>query len=472
MSAILTDYVESTQGRVGTPDGNVFFDTASGKLEFFLASELSQVDYGSGMETNKLTDTNRPTLATLYAFERARRELNTTLRGFDLFLDGKYKRAGAYNFVNGRTFSTIAEWKNVDASGWNEIDTSDVIQKSVYGAISLGNIEATSQPFYSFSDGVPVDFSRPGPVSEGVVVYTNGGADDRAVFNIGVRTFGYSFSSKSLLDLPYSTTDADIGGFAINEAEKKWITDAGYTFDSVYTAPVAPFDGMTFAKLSSAATRSGFSGVDKNFSYVLLNSGAGTVQEVMAKLDAFASTDDNINIGTGNDSSIIHGKRESEWYSIDASGRLVTKQGLFIDGLPATESQKIVQTSDDGTECTYAYYPAVEIAVGPNAKADAKAWYSVYYKDGSGNADFNKSGNVIVKDKDGNDVVGTISGSDISFAYDYVGNTQAGLGGNVDKVMIVEVEGNGIATSAKTEFTVKKQDVNSVTCAPTAEDNI
>jgi len=470
MSAVLGDYVESTQGRSGTPNGNTYFDTAAGKLEFYLDTEVAQVDYGSGLEANKLTASNRPTLATLYAFERARRELNTTLRGFDLFLDGKYKRAGAYNFVNGRTFATLAEWKNVDASGWNEIDVSKVIQKSIYGAISLGNIEATSQPFYSFADGVPIDFSRPGPVSEGVVVYTNGGADDRAVFNIGVRTFGYSFSSKSLLDLPYSTTGADIGGFAITEAEKKWITAAGYTFDSVYTSPVAPFDGMTFAKLGSAVLRTGFSGADKEFTYVMENTGGGTVQEVMAKFDAMSATDDNINTATGNDSSVIHGKRESELYSVNADGKMVTK--VFIKNLPASESQKIIFIADDATECTYAYYPIVEIAVGASAKVDPKAWYSVYYKDGAGNADFNKSGNVIVKDKDGADVTGSVGGTDISFPYDFVGNVQAGLPADTDKVMIVEVEGNGITTSAKTEFIVKKQDVNSVTCAPVAEDNI
>lgn len=472
MSAILSDYVESTQGRSGTPDGNVYFNTALGELEFFLDSEVATIDYGSGAEANRLTASNRPTLATLYAFERERREVNIPLRQFSVFLEGKYKRAGAYEFVNGRTFSTISEWKNVDASGWNEKDTSDVIQKSVFGAISLGNVEPTSQPFYKFADGVPIDFSRTGAVSEGVIVYENGGDDNRGVFEIGLRTFGFTFSSKSLLDLPYDTTDADIGGFALDEQEKKWITDAGYTFTDVYTTPVVPFDGMTFAKLSAPVTRTGFAGVDKDFEYVLLNTGAGTVQEVMAKLDSLSITDDDINIGTGNDASTINGKREPEWYSVDADGRLVTKQGLFIDGLPASESQNIVQTSDDGTECTYAYYPACEIDVGSNAKADANAWYAVYYKDGTSDQDFNASNAVKVKDKDGVDVIGAVGGTDITFLYDYVGNTQAGLPADTDKVMIVVVEGNGIATSALTEFTMKKQDVNSVTCSPTLETNI
>lgn len=475
MSAIIGDYVESTQGRAGTPDGNVFFDTTNGKLEFFFDDEVAQIDYGNGLEANKLTASNRPTLATLYAFERARRGANETLRNFDVFLEGSYKRAGAYNFVFGREFSTVAEKKKVDASGWNEIYTTttpnDTIKKKFYGAISLGNIETTSQPFYKFADGVPINFARTGSVSEAVEVFEESVSDERAVFEIGVRTFGYSFSSKSLLDLPYDTSDADIGGFAISEAEKKWITDAGYTFDNVYTTPQAPFDGMEFAKLSSAVLRTGFAGVDKNFTYVLENIGAGTVQEVMAKLDALSSTDDNINTGTNNDASIIHGKRESEWYSVDASGRLVTKQGLFIDGLPATESQKIVQTSDDGTECIYAYYPIVEILVGANAKADVNCWYQVYYKDGDGDLDFNKDTAVTVQDKDGNDVKGLVSGADVTFAYDYVNNNQAGLPADSDKIIIVEVEGNGTATFAKTEAIIKKQDVNSITCSPSLETN-
>lgn len=471
MSAILSDYVESTQGRAGTPDGNVFFDTTNGTLEFFLDSEVATLSADAG-QANKLTASNRPTLATLYAFERATRTTNIPLRQYSVFLEGKYKRAGAYEFVNGRAFATIAEWKNVDASGWNEKDTSSVIQKTVFGAISLGNIEAGSQPYYRLSDGVPVDFARTGPVSENVVIYENGGIDDNAVFEIAVRTFGYSFSSKSLNDLPYDTTDADIGGFALTEAEKAWITAAGYTFADTYTTPTGNFAGMTFSRLSTSANRVGFAGADKDFKDVLLNTSGGTVAECMAKLDALASTDDDINTGTGNDSSTLNGKRLPEWYTVDASGRLVTRAGLFIDNLPASESQKIVQTSDDGTACTYAYYPACEIAVGANAKADGNAWYTVYYKDGTGDSDFNASNAVKVKDKDGTDVIGSVGGTDISFLYDYVGNTQAGLAGDIDKLMIVEVEGDGIATSALTEFTMKKQDVNAVTCAPTLETNI
>ena len=75
-------------------------------------------------------------------------------------------------------------------------------------------------------------------------------------------------------------------------------------------------------------------------------------------------------------------------------------------------------------------------------------------------------------DKDGVDVAGYLNGSNIEFLYDYVANTQAGLPANTDKEMIVVVAGNGIAKSAKTEFILKNQDLNSATCSPGLETNI
>ena len=473
MSAILTDLKESTQGRSGTPDGNIFFDTTNWKMEIFFVDEVATIDYWSWPEANKLTAANRPTMDLLYRFEIDRRRANEDLQKFDPFIEANYKRAGAYAFVNNRSFATAgAEATKIDASWWKEVDTNWVIQKIYYGAISLGNIETTSQPYYSFADGVPIDFNRTWPVSESMQVFQEGWDDNRSVFNIAVRTFWYSFSSKSLADLPYDTTDADIGWFAIWEAEKIWITTAGYTIDNVYNTPVAPFDGMTFARLWTPATRTWFSWADKTFTDVLLNTGAGTVQEVMAKLDALASVDDNINTWTWNDGSVIRWKRNSEWYTVNASGQLVTKQGLFIDGLPVSESQKIIQTSDDGTACTYPYFPVVEISVWEFAKADSNAWYHLYYLNGTGDADFNKDWAVTVNDKDWNPVKWSVWGSDISFQYDYVGNTQAGLPADTDKVIVVEVAWDGIATRKKTIATIKKQDVNSISCECSEETNM
>ena len=42
--------VQSTQSRSGSPDGNIFFDVANGRIEIITAEELANVDLGSGAE--------------------------------------------------------------------------------------------------------------------------------------------------------------------------------------------------------------------------------------------------------------------------------------------------------------------------------------------------------------------------------------------------------------------------------------
>ncbi len=481
MSAIIGDLYQSSQGRSGTPDGNVFFDITNGKLEFFLDSEVASLSAHGGI-ANPLTDANRPTLAVLYAFERQQRKADETLRQFDYFLEGNYKRAGSYIFVNGRTFGdAVLDEKNVDASGWSEFDTSGQKQRMFFGAISLGNIEASSQPYYALPDGVPVNFSRSGPVSESVLVWQyNGGSeiDNTGAFTISVRTFGNSFSSKSLVDLPFDTTDADIGGFAITETNKDNIfqTLSDVYGDEAHTGEITPYNTMELIKLTTGETRTGFTGADKDFTYVLETSGA-TVQQVMAKLDAFAQTDDDINPAANTpsegtrDNVVIRGKRNSEWYTTNSSGQMVTKAGLFVRNLPSSELKNIIQTSDDVTACSYPSLPSITILTGSAAQADSNAWYHVYYKDGAGDLDFNKANAVTVNDKDGNPVKGLVAGGDISFQYAYSSNTQAGLVGGIDKDIIVEVEGDGGCTAAKTEATIVDGDI-SITCSPGVENNI
>jgi len=52
-----TMLVQSADTRSGTPTGNVYFDKASGKIEFITKQELAQVDLGSGAEDNPLDET-------------------------------------------------------------------------------------------------------------------------------------------------------------------------------------------------------------------------------------------------------------------------------------------------------------------------------------------------------------------------------------------------------------------------------
>jgi len=96
---------ESTQSRSGSPDGNIYFDTANNLIELIGVDELPTFDHtgmgGGASDPNQLANYEGITIRGLYNFENARRLVNETLRQFKRGTDGTYRFAGSFNFVNG-----------------------------------------------------------------------------------------------------------------------------------------------------------------------------------------------------------------------------------------------------------------------------------------------------------------------------------------------------------------------------------
>ena len=96
-----THLVQSSQARSGTPDGNIFFGD-NGLVQLITAEELSQVNLGSGLEANPLTNDLGITLRGLYNFENQERVSDEALRNFLRVSKGRYKYTGAYEFIEGK----------------------------------------------------------------------------------------------------------------------------------------------------------------------------------------------------------------------------------------------------------------------------------------------------------------------------------------------------------------------------------
>jgi len=488
----LTNYdtllVQSTQGRAGTPDGNIFFDTTNGLIEFIDKQELSQVNLGSGLEDNPLDQTLGIKLEAVYAFENQERASDETLRKFDRWLSGSFKFAGAYDFINSRKPATDADREIIRGSGWTEFASDGGTDRIYFGNKGLSNIEATSQPYYQLAvGGAPTDFAKVGQFDEAVQVYGNtgntpsdsgaGNFDTRTYEAVSVRTYGYNYDRKeTTTDLgitelgPYST------GFAVNETPHLTtdpVTD--HPLADVYGgSQVAPWTGVTLEELDTPTTKSGFNETDGTFTWILNNTNGtpATLDEMVAYLDAIAQTDDDINAHSTN---VTNGKRVGVWYSYDAQGRIVTdapfaSEGLFLDNVPTADQQRIVFTDDNGNTKTYPFNVQVEATVGAVAKADANAWYHSHFA-----AAFNTSGAVTVQDSSSTDVKGLASSADannkIIFNFDYDGDTLGGTAGT-DKDAVFQCEGDGGATQAKTLYTLSRDTVVAFTCAPVAESNV
>jgi hypothetical protein len=516
----LTNYAtllnqSTTGGRAGTPNGNIYFDVTNGRIELITVEEQATViitdtthpNYTDGTTpiANPLSQQDGIKLEALYAFERQERRKDEVLRQYDYFFKGTFKFGGAYELVNGRKFDDVDggntglalnsagdsdDRVKIRGSGWIERNVAGSAGRIYYGVTSLGNIEALSQPYYQLSDGgVPVDFAKDGPINEAIQVYgdiavdTNTTTfDTRTYLSNKVRTFGYNYDEKILADSGVSQMDGYSSGFALGESVH--LTSGSYALADVYgVGQVAPWTGMTLEELDTPQTETGFTTADGNFTWVLNNTGSGTLDQCVAYLDAIAQTDDDINAHSTN---VTNGKRVPTWYTYNAAGKIlprtnITNEGLFIEGLVGTDKNRVIFTDDAGATKEYPAYSNVSVTVGANAVADTNAWFHAFFLDGPGAGDdFNTSGAVTVQDADGSTLVkGNVNGSGlrtgnvINFEFDHAGDTLGGPGGaGTDKDVVFECEGDGGVTAAKTIFTLTDAASITATCEPPVETNV
>ena len=490
--------VESSQGRAGTPDGNIFFDTANDRIEIITAEELANVDLGSGAEANPLTNALGITLQALYAFERRIRRTNTSLRRFLPGTDGVFQFAGAWVFDNGIKLaddinaSTGDDRTKIRQSGWIEYAANGLIDRIYFGVRSLNDIQPTSQPYIqlaaSFSeadllDAVPIDADRLGPLDEAFQVFgsTTHGDTDAGNFDFRtsrilltkVRTFGFTQGEATSTGSGVGTLQGFSAGFGLGENPSP---TNEFTLSNVFGgSAIAPYTGMTFTRFASPQTKTGFVQADGAFTDVISNTASGSLAQIRARMDAWMQLDTDIDENENG----FRPKRAAPLYSIDDNGRIVTRQGLFIENVPTADQQSIVFTDNAGDTKSYPFNVQVTVSVSDAWANDANGWYQCMFLDGDGSSDFNTPNAVIVEDAQGDPVVGTsadVIGSSgnrrIVFSFDYDGNTQAGLAAGTDKAVVFLAEGDGGAQAAVAEFIISRQATITAQALAAAETNI
>lgn len=490
-----TTLKQSTTARGATPNGNVYFDVANNEIQLIGVDELATVDFGAGAVANPLNNADGITLRALYNFENSRRRLDETLRKYKRGTDGDYRFAGAFSFVNGVKLDGTDRNK-VRGSGFIEYaDTGDgatAVDRIYHGVLSLVSIQSGTTSRWALVTGTSeatlqsatwASFVRTGDINEVVQVYgsTANGDSGAGTFDyttrtlvVRVRSWGYNPGETTSVASGITEFSGFSGGYGVGES----INPANaYTLADVYGgSKISPWTGMSLEKLAAPQTETGFNEADGDFTWVLNNSASGTVAQCAAYLDAAALQNADVDEGAV---SSYNGLKGRVWYSRNAAGKVVTASiggaGLFIEGLSTAEKQNVIMTDDAGDEKTYPFFPEIQITVGSPAIADSNAWYHLFYANGASSADFDTTGAVTVNDSAGNPVKGNVATDEVSgkivFAYDYDGNTQAGLSAGIDKDIIVQVEGDGGAAQAITAFTITRSTVVSVTCSPSSDNN-
>lgn len=435
--ALLTDKANlqhSTQPRSGVPDGNFYLDTsvpATPKIEIFSSSEVATM---AGAVPNLLDPNDGVTMRALYGAIGLLRKNDENIRHFLKPAVGTFANAGAYRLLNGWLFAGNTDLKLMRGVGLECYgDGGTLLNRVYFGPKSSGNIEATSQPFYQVVlNGAVTDFDFLGDVDELVQVYgttANGDAgagnfDNRAFFSLSVREWGQRHDRKTLADGQLAEAAGYSGAFGLSESAHP--TTGSYTEADVHTAPIAPFSTMNFLTEAAPVLRTGFNEADGNFSQSIENPGNGTLDQVVAKADAWARDVADIDADVG---TTREGKQFPVLYTFGPGDRIDWAQGIYPENIPGADLTRMTVRDDAGNLKTFPNLLTVTVNFSDAAKADPNAWYEAFHENDEDTAnDYNTAAALTYKDKDGVDVVGTVSAAnsvsfDINFSIAPPGST-------------------------------------------------
>lgn len=494
-----TNLVRSSQGREGIPDGNIFLDPLNSVIQLITLSELATVNLGSGLEANPLTDTDKIQALALYFFIIQEIQADSTLQNSRFAMDAVSNRmgklVGATAFLNSIKLAEGAvniagvggalgdDRLKLADSGFQEFADgaggNTLIDRIYHGPKSLNAINSTSQPFFMVANSlseadrqaaVPTDFSKTGSVNE--VIQTLGttangdtlaGNFDNlaAVLIIGVRDYGFSVGEVNSLATGVSELGAYSQGYGLGNAAVNDV--AAITEADVFGGlQVAPFTTMGFTRLAVAETVTGFIEGDGLFTDKITNTGGGSLIQLRAFMDKLMQQDIDQNDNTAITGSYIP-KRAEPLYTINSAGKLVSRQGLMIENIPAADAQGAILTDDAGTARNRPITTSIIIFLSTAWFDDTLGWFRMMYLDGATTSDFDTATAVTVDDASSVPVAGNktdarifavTGGYELRISYSYDTNTQAGLSAGVDKDVILQLGGVNNTKSKTFSFTI------------------
>lgn len=420
----------STQGRGGTPDGNIYLDTAdplNPTIELFSTSEVPTM---AGSIANTLDPNDGATMQAIYGAIGIERRDNETARRFLKPSVGRFALAGSYDLLNNWQFATATDLGLVRSSGIRYVSVSGNVNRIYFGPKSLGNIESVSIPYYQTTPlGAVTDFSFTGDVDELVQVFgttANGdtGAGDfdvRSYFAVSVREWGFVHDRKTLLDSGLSQAAQFSGGFGLSESPHP--TTGNYTeADVLGGGAIAPWDTMSYLTEAAPVNRTGFNEADGLFAETIQNPAGASLDEVVAFMDALARSTADIDDGT----PAQIGKEVDVLYTFDAQGNIVLKQGLFIENLPGSDLTRVLLTDDAGSAKTFPSTITITVPLSTPAQGESTAWYHAFIEDDTDADDYNTSTAITHQDKDAVEIKGVV-GANTSISWDV--NFSAAPGG-------------------------------------------
>lgn len=365
-----------------------------------------------------------------------------TYKPFPFPMNKVDNRSGQYIF--GRDpGGTYNGWKPADDTtrqmlrngGWNEYSNAGVLNRVYFGAVLQGGVSAGSQCYYQKeASGPAIDYTFTDLPNEARQVYgdaTNGNFDHRTFFKSFNRTYGYTFDDVSLTDISETATGPYKLPFGINTA-----ADLNLTANDTNVV-LTPYGTCTIA-YNSATSNATIGAGSYPFRKYITHTNL-TRHQIYTRMQYLLRQNSNIN--TGGTAGTVTGKTADLicWFV----GPTLYTRAFFTP--IAADLNDVVFIDDNGVERVFPYASAGTLNFNSNLTSGGTGYYTLYYTTTPGGDDFGEGTAIIVKDKDGVDITGTITGASIAFTFDYSNNTQGGYLGSTNRDVTLVWGNPGVA---------------------------
>ena len=405
-----------------TAGQEVVFNTAAKTIQLVQAGNLS---------------TDGVTLKCLYSFTKEEWKEDDTLIQhpfpFTPITDEQFELKDGWDFADD------ASRYLVRTGGWAVVDTSGVTQQMWAGIITLGSLEAGTQPYFAQS-GSATNFQLTGPVNQAIQIFQNGGTDDRAALTIFAREQGDTFAQSTLSDIGVSgNMTFQVYRFPLSTGSDLKISlgDPTVSTDAAYT-------GITITYSASPFSRT-IGGVSYNFDVEVDGNGqsiGGIYETLQYRLRQATDIDDGAGTEIGNIADSL---------AFFLGDTLKLREGVFLTNFDAADTNNILHDPIGGPfDIAFPFTAALQLQFGNNLVTDTAAVYRVFFTnddagDNAGN-DFGTSGAITVQDDTSTNMSGSVSGAtSVTLTYDYDGNVQRGAASAGDDAPITVVA-IGLAT--------------------------
>ena len=329
--------------------------------------------------------------------------------------------------------------------GWDEFSSAGALNRRYVGLVALASGFPTGAQFYyqKSAAGTATNFTFTDAPNQGIQVFgdaANGNFDDQTFFKIFCREYGYTYDDASLTDVGLSATGAFKVSLPVSVGSDLKIlnNDATVAASAPYTSLGLQYYGSNQSKTIGAGSYP--------FRIVIDNTTANaSLEQIYTFVQYKLRQAGDIDGGAGS----VPGKTANT-LCFFVGDTLYTTQGVFIEGVTANDLNRVVFLDQNSVERTYPFASSGVLNFNSFLTSGSTGYFRMYFTnddlgDNTGD-DYGTANAITVNDKDGNPISGTISGSSISFTYDYDGNVQRGTGSDGEDAPITIVAGNkGIA---------------------------